>query len=611
MSEIYFSARLTLTTRAVASPLSNKVPEVISYRVRANDDLSTPLTSIINKLVGENMKKFSVLVALALLAVAGTGFAVTCAYDNVPGATLLVPYFRVGGTVDATGRITSVGTDTKIAFVNVSQPGIIAHVTVWNKYSAAVLDFNVPMTGKDVVTFNMSSVLNGSLSVNPTTQIYQPVPPNYGAGDATTPKDVCGVVLGAPTTFAPTAWIGWGQTQYLRFAHPRYTVDNVDWPFSVSRYGTGDAFSSFRIQVMSSLDESGDITELQSSTGAFILDTQNPACTLGSVPGSYTQSGEFSGYLTIDVVNYCTNWFPSQDEFYSWDAIATTGWGVYGYTPNVLIGDVFYVDNLSGPVGNVSGDPAVALEFDTRLNWVVPTTPQGTFFGRFVANADVGERSGGTARGTVPAQFRFGGDGREPLGDRYGVRYMANPSQLTRTWLLVWRGDRYTFSGVDLCYWLRNGGQKGDGFYDANHAMTWITYDEDENTYTQTQGGGPSGGQFQPPPPLYIFLETQRIALANVSGAGVLTGNTQAIPGWGQALASGQLNPGNNWYGGWMDLLFRATTYNSIYNQAWVGVQHSGPGVTLGVGHAATNLNGNFQCNPAINFANGVGVQVN
>ena len=40
------------------------------------------------------MKKFSILIALVLLAVAGTGYAVTCAYDNVPAATLLVPYWN-------------------------------------------------------------------------------------------------------------------------------------------------------------------------------------------------------------------------------------------------------------------------------------------------------------------------------------------------------------------------------------------------------------------------------------------------------------------------------------------------------------------------------------
>ena len=34
------------------------------------------------------MKKFFAFLALALLAVSGTGYAVTCAYDNVPAATL-------------------------------------------------------------------------------------------------------------------------------------------------------------------------------------------------------------------------------------------------------------------------------------------------------------------------------------------------------------------------------------------------------------------------------------------------------------------------------------------------------------------------------------------
>ena len=566
------------------------------------------------------MKKLSVLVALALLAVAGTGFAVTCAYDNVPGATLLVPYFRVSGTVNTAGVITAVGTDTKVAFVNVSTPGIIAHVTIWNKYSAPVLDFNVPMTGKDVVTFNMSGVLNGHLAVNPTTQSdsFYPVPnvtpPN---GDVTSTRDVCGVILGAPTTFNAGGLIGWAQTSYLRFEHPIHALTPGtfnDWPFSISKYGPGDAFSTFRLQVMQSLDESYDIMELQNPNAIGlqgILDSDNPACLYPTgwvAPSAYAGSGEFSGYITIDVVNFCTNWFPNQAEFYQYDAIATAGWGVYGYTPNVLIGDVFYVDKTAGPVGNISGDPTVNLEFDTRLNWNGATAP-GTFFGRFVAaTVDAQEKLGGDT--LAPVSYRFGGDGREPLGDHYGLRYYANPgtvpalgSTQLRTWLLVWRGDNYHFSGVDLCYWLRNGGDPDDGFYDSNHLVTWLTYDEDENLYASTQGGGPSGGQFQPPPPLYIFLEASRIALTDPG----VTVASKAIPGWGQLITTPpMLKPGNNWYAGWMDILLRNVSYSSIYNQGWIGVQHSGPGTVLSVGHAATNLNGNFQCNPAISFGPGV-----
>ena len=557
------------------------------------------------------MKKLSVLVALALLAVAGTGFAVTCAYDNVPAATLLVPYFRVSGTVNSLGYITAVGTDTKVAFVNVSQPGVIAHVTVWNKYSAAVLDFNVPMTGKDVVTFNMSGVLNGALNVNPTTQVYTPKVPT--PGDETTTKDVCGVKLGAPTTYNATPYLGWGQTQYIRVPHPLAAVPGADWSVSVSRYATPDAFSSFRLQVMMSLDESTDITEFQTSAGTGILDVTNFACFWDAndptnpnptPPGTYAGGGDFTGYLTIDVVNFCTNWFPNQGEFYQYDAIATSGWGQYGYTPNVLMGDVFYVDATAGPVGNISGDPTVNLEYDGRLDWFtgMPFT-SGTFYGRFVQESpgpgSCEETTNGCAN--LPAgyqSFQFGGDGREPLGDHYGWRYLANATHQFRTWILVWRGDDYFDSGVDLCSWLRNGGLGGDGFYDAKHALTWHTYDEDENEFVQQQGGGPSGGQTPTNKPLYIFLETQRIALADATG----TGNTEIIPGWGQPISSSNsfptLLPGNNWYGGWMDILFRDPTYNSSFNQAWVGVQHSGPGTTLSVGHSATNLNGDWNCNP-------------
>ena len=57
-----------------------------------------------------------------------------------------------------------------MAITNVSDIDVIAHVTVWNKYSAAVLDFNVPMTGFDVATFRMKDILNGNLNVNLLTQ---------------------------------------------------------------------------------------------------------------------------------------------------------------------------------------------------------------------------------------------------------------------------------------------------------------------------------------------------------------------------------------------------------------------------------------------------------
>ncbi len=312
------------------------------------------------------MKKFSVLIALVLLAVAGTGYAVTCTYDNVPAATLLVPYWRVSLNGATGAPIGTGGVDTLVSIVNVSAPGVIAHVTVWNKYSKAVLDFNVPLTGKDVASFSMRDVMNGKLNVNTNTQ-------------TGTTTDPCGVNVNViPATYKPS--VGFGQKQFVRFSHPEAINVGVtnDAYTSISLYAT-DAFAAFRNKVWDSLDESGDLATFTTTGGTNILDTDNPACGLGTSTGDGTFRSDLSGYLTIDVVNYCTNYFPDQGNFYDEDAIATAGWGPT-YTPNALIGDVFYVDSATTG-GNVSGDPAVPVEFDSRLT---PSSTTKTFFGKFV-----------------------------------------------------------------------------------------------------------------------------------------------------------------------------------------------------------------------------------
>ncbi|MCM3875690.1 MAG: hypothetical protein NEA02_04650 [Thermoanaerobaculia bacterium] len=547
------------------------------------------------------MKKFSVIVALVLLAVAGTGYAVTCAYDNVPAATLLVPYWKVSLN-GATGfPVPSGGTDTLISIVNVSVPGVIAHVTVWNKYSKAVIDFNLPLTGKDVVSFSMRDIMNGKLSPNL---------PQYDTSKY--PVDPCGITdPGLPTVgYSPT--VGFGQTQFIRFSHPDSATLGIDVITSVSQYNLGGVVDAigpgFRTTVWNSLDESGDITTFTNSKGGNILDLDNPACAWGTTA---TLKDALSGYLTIDVVNYCTNFFPDQSDFYNKDAIATAGWTqsaypdfpctaaapcAVTYTPNVLIGDVFYVDSATQG-GNVSGDPAVAVEFDSRLVYtgtnLVPTTK--TFFGKFVSAttftqcaAETTTTTGCTSFiNTYAAPFQFPGDGREPLGDRYGFRYLADQANGLQSWAIVWRSDYYQGTAVNLCAWANPGstankGAAGSGLYDVAHQVQVLTYDNDENLF----GGigvppGPSGQLPGSQSPNYIFLESQRINL----------------------LTATDWNPAN-FKGGWVDLtlagpgLTGATRATGLYNMGWVGVQHTAPGAFISVGHAAANLNNQFLCSP-------------
>jgi hypothetical protein len=534
----------------------------------------------------------------------------------VPAATLLVPYFKVSLNGATGAPISATGTDTLVSIVNVSTPGVIAHVTVWNKYSKAVIDFNLPLTGKDIVAFSMRDIMNGRLSPNyPQCDLNLP---NFatcintkGAPPKSYPIDPCGLVdPGLPTAIYQPS-VGFGQTQFVRFSHPDATGLGIDVVTSISQYNltTVDAIGAgFRGTVWNSLDESGDVTSFTSSGGANILDKDNPACGWAA---TNPLGGALSGYLTIDVVNYCTNFFPDQGDFYDKDAIATAGWTqpaytdfpctaaapcAVTYTPNVLIGDVFFVDSATAG-GNISGDPAVAIEFDARLPFTFPITK--TFFGKFVDFASTcgGEFTTGCANPNVPPAFYFPGDGREPLGDHYGFRYLADQANGLQSWITVWRSDVYddgsgSFTEVNLCDWADptpktgNAGDSGSGLFDDLHQVVILTYDNDENLFGGV--GVPPGPSGQPPgstSPNYIFLESQRIDLLAATTAG---------SGWNPAAFKG----------GWVDMTFRGPGMvgtdetNGVYNQAWVGVQHSAPGLFISVGHAAANLNNDFQCQP-------------
>ena len=491
------------------------------------------------------MKKFTVLVALALIAATGTGYAVTCSQDNVPAATLLVPYFQVSGSA-ASGTIPAGGVDTTVAITNVSSWGVIAHVTVWNKQSAAVLDFNVPMTGFDVAFFSMRGVLNGNLNVNENVQ---------KAGSVDPCRDV--------------TKIGTAKTQYIRFTHPQYTVPatpGTDYFDSIGFYASPAFSGNFRNKILDSLDESPVYSSLATRPSD---DVDNPACYGEAPDGVFTST--FAGYLTIDVVNYCTNWFPDQAQFYNYEAIATRGWDLNGVGPNVLIGDVFYIDPAPAG-GNVSGENAVALEFDARLQFPTTwaTTPYKTFYGRY------GSTTGGivdtttSLTGALATTYAFRGDGREPLGSVYGFRYLNDSVGGLQTWATIWRSDVWDADDssttqdpdhdVTLCDVSFNGRQ-----------ISISIWDNDEGQYSQT-GGGPSGDT---PLTSYtnVWWEANRVSLLD---------NPTVIP-----VAS--------WKGGWTRFTFNRN-YDDRYHQAYVSVEHTAPGLMVSVGHNAAVLDNQFTC---------------
>src|SRR5436305_7605066 len=98
------------------------------------------------------MRKCAFILLLASLFATVPARAVICTIDEVPAATLLLPYFEVD--VANQWRV-----NTLFSINNASASAILAHVVVWSDLSVPVLDFNVYLTGYDVQSFNLRDLI--------------------------------------------------------------------------------------------------------------------------------------------------------------------------------------------------------------------------------------------------------------------------------------------------------------------------------------------------------------------------------------------------------------------------------------------------------------------
>jgi len=101
------------------------------------------------------MKPAAFLVLGCLIALMAVPSAMArCRIEDVPAATLLLPYFEVNLS-DPTGMT------TLFSINNAGAQAALAHVTVWSDLSVPVLAFNVYLTGFDVQTLNLRDILVG------------------------------------------------------------------------------------------------------------------------------------------------------------------------------------------------------------------------------------------------------------------------------------------------------------------------------------------------------------------------------------------------------------------------------------------------------------------
>ncbi len=323
------------------------------------------------------MKKLTlVLLVTMLLALGGQSFAHInmCTIDAVPAATLLLPYFEVD--LDSTAGVT-----TLFSVNNASAAPALVHAIIWTQWSAPTIDFDIFLTGFDVVTVNMRDVFNGNIPITADAQS------DISCTGIGTPSARCYKGNASP---APNDDVS---------PHAGIYANNPLWDGSFPNcqnffplYGPGVVTGTALSRLVNGC-------------------TGQPVPSLGGrCLGPPHGDNVARGYITLDNVNECSLVLDPGDPGYFGDG----GTGIVS-NDNQLWGDWFLVDIANN---FAQGDVLVHIEADDNFD-AFSTPTNYTFYGRYT-------------------QGLGGIDNREPLGTTWGVRYL-NFGVGGGTQLLVWR----------------------------------------------------------------------------------------------------------------------------------------------------------------------------
>ncbi|HEV2853715.1 MAG TPA: hypothetical protein VHC97_13005 [Thermoanaerobaculia bacterium] len=216
-------------------------------------------------------QQISCLVFAGLLMGGLPARAEICTVDDVPAATLLLPYFEVDlGNPN--------GVNTLFSINNASARAALAHVTLWTDQSIPTLNFDVYLTGYDVQTLSLRNLFAGNL----------PVTADAGAdpGDAVSHKGRISQDTDFPGDLAPCS---------APYANP--VLDN------------------FRV----------------TNLAAAHMGRNAPA--YGRCLGAYHDDNIARGYVTVDSITRCNLLFPSSANYFAGGVADNRNilWGDYFY----------------------------------------------------------------------------------------------------------------------------------------------------------------------------------------------------------------------------------------------------------------------------------------
>jgi hypothetical protein len=512
------------------------------------------------------MKRFFTLALVGALAlgVSSVANANFCAFDPAPAATLLFPFvaFDYNNPID--------GAETLFGITNVSSEAQVVHVTLWSDYSTAVFDFNILLSGYDVVTLHIRDFLYfGTLPDTGTTGDYLVAANDDPFADGPVTAGDTGVYLDPSESTGTLDPSGTANDR----CNPNFTAYPVYPPIPQP------LLDQIRLVLQAS----------QTS------EREHGDCSLGIsapiVPDDWFQARTTADptwmYITADVTWTCNQDLPdAAADYWRFNSADPLRFGFPGSAggekrvTNVLMGDIFWLNDAAR---FSEADNAVHIEADPFLGDVVTLTPTApdyfpmSFYYRYsVATLGVAET-----------------DMREPLPTGWAFRYIGYMNNQYDTWIRAFKqGTNYFDDGTppSTSWGQDDGPQVWDLWVDDNNlptsmiacdqlAYTYFAWDEDEDVLTTSQD------PWSCPPilpyctpgfsPNLLPLETQEVNIDQF--------NLVDMSGWVMFLW-----PASNWDDG-----DDAWDHGDWY-QTWMGVKYGAYGTYSAAMSAAVMAN--FNC---------------
>lgn len=405
-------------------------------------------------------KSLAVVLAVGMTLVLGSAaYANFCARDVVPSAALLVPYAAVSANLAPTGQTTI------FTITNVSRDAQIVHITLWNMFSEHILDFDVILTGYDVITINLRDILAGRFHLLGTRPVSATKSDNFigrlqltglGYVPYELGPDGRGAVTGTTLPPPQDRNVFAGSTACQKFPYDDYSVL------------APEIFACFRDKILHPL-RLHSTAERHTSPNAVNTWLRRANVRLDML--------EF--YVTAEVVRDCNVLFPAEGLYWAQN---------YPTFANVLIGDVLW---LNTGANYSEAMPAVHIERDAQFaGW--------GYYDRYSSQ--------------VPVLSHY-----EPLATAFAVRYADLADVKTFLWFwktridfilattgLTGRCDGYTWINLGTI-------NEADGY-------AYYSWDMDELPGSEIPQGCVISPCPAPPGPFNVLpFETQRVPMTSAN----------------------------------------------------------------------------------------------